>query len=754
MQSAGRALSSIAGLVCIAVGTGCGQHADRIVIPAYEVMARPPGVVFRAGAARTDITPPVGYPTGGHGPAGVVARGYWGRLHARAFYFEGKSGKHVVLVSCDTFAIPGALQREVARRVRDLGIYREEIILAATHTHLGAGNYLSASAYNQGGSSYPGFDARLFDFLATRIAEAIRIAHADSRVAGDVSLRVATGRVGDLLRNRAPAPFLLNSEREEVIAALSPPPGSGGNEPCERQCPDRDREDCEPPGGWEPAQGCPRLRAIDRNLTTLQVSRQTSEGKKTIGALVFLAVHPTVLPDDTPFYAGDFVGVAMQKVERSLSKPSRAAVVGFFNGAEGDITARRRWRDMGEVLAFGGALASEVEDTLAHGWEVDVGGDVDVREGDADTSSDRVCESVGLGRVELGRRPYFGAAGIGGAEGDRTAFTDLGWKDGVRTEARSNQGPKLGAFDSKILPSFSLTRFLAPRGKFPVFLPITWARIGSFQLLAFPAELTTTMAYQMRQWFTQPALPHGQMEIIGLANEYASYVTTAAEYAAQHYEGGSTLWGPNEGKYLACWLVSKVGAEDRYHSFSSPTRDWEFDPGTKPSIAFGPEFCGDRRAAPDEGLEKVLLDDVRRPHRTLPWFEWEETLEMASQDFQVLSGSGPRVKVLERVAGGWRPFETGDGAETDRGFGLITMLVDAANESNQCTNCARPFRRRWAAIWSRPALTNLSNRWFRFEIETRWSGWHCSEPFSVGEHGESVGRVPEVSPGVNNGPCP
>jgi neutral ceramidase len=47
---------------------------------------------------------------------------------------------------------------------------------------------------------------------------------------------------------------------------------------------------------------------------------------------------------------------------------------------------------------------------------------------------------------------------------------------------------------------------------------------------------------------------------VGLANGYMQYVTTDAEYGAQAYEGGSTLYGPNTLAVLAAELGKLAGA--------------------------------------------------------------------------------------------------------------------------------------------------------------------------------------------------
>ena len=67
------------------------------------------------------------------------------------------------------------VSRRIGERWAERGVLipPEAIIIAATHTHQGPGNYLTSVSYNQYGSKYPGFDKRLLDFLADRVAEAI-----------------------------------------------------------------------------------------------------------------------------------------------------------------------------------------------------------------------------------------------------------------------------------------------------------------------------------------------------------------------------------------------------------------------------------------------------------------------------------------------------------------------------------------------------------------------------------------------------
>src|SRR5450759_4469221 len=176
-----------------------GPEID-LEIPGYKVgnLQEKQGAI--AGVARIDTTPPPGYPNGGDGPAASVARGYWTRLHARAFFFQDSDGRRLAMVSCDLFAFPEGLHAKVAQllntdwpRLRRIGtehglltrekpipISPDQLILAATHTHQGPGNFLTSKVYHDFGSQYSGFDGKLFDFLAERIAAAIAAAASDA----------------------------------------------------------------------------------------------------------------------------------------------------------------------------------------------------------------------------------------------------------------------------------------------------------------------------------------------------------------------------------------------------------------------------------------------------------------------------------------------------------------------------------------------------------------------------------------------
>jgi len=93
---------------------------------------------MKVGAAKVDITPPLGMQLEGFEVRVDGASGIHDPLHARALVAEGADGTTVALVVADLIQIDARLQGLVADEVREkTGIPRERLQLAGTHTHSG-----------------------------------------------------------------------------------------------------------------------------------------------------------------------------------------------------------------------------------------------------------------------------------------------------------------------------------------------------------------------------------------------------------------------------------------------------------------------------------------------------------------------------------------------------------------------------------------------------------------------------------------
>jgi len=93
---------------------------------------------MRIGAAKVDITPPLGCRMDGFESRTSGATGIHDPLHARALVAEGDDGTTVALMVADLLQVEQRLQDQVAAEVLErTGIPRERLQLAGTHTHSG-----------------------------------------------------------------------------------------------------------------------------------------------------------------------------------------------------------------------------------------------------------------------------------------------------------------------------------------------------------------------------------------------------------------------------------------------------------------------------------------------------------------------------------------------------------------------------------------------------------------------------------------
>jgi neutral ceramidase len=631
---------------------------------------------FQAGAARADITPMPGYPMGGHSLAGQIGRGYWTRLRAKALYLEDTQGRAIVLVSCDLWSIPGGLADRVAERVgRQLGttnLSREQIILAATHTHQSPGNFSTDPFFNAFASLQPGFDPALFDFLADRITQAVLAA---AQAKQPARLFFNEKAVAGLFRNRSFEAFTLDPESRDIIAANA----------------------ALPVGPVSP--GYPHAnawRAVHPLVAVLRAEKRAQPGV-VIGAAAFLAAHPTAMSPRTEVYQSDVFGVAAALVEEKLNAANPSAVVAIFNGAEGDVSTCWENQDRRDALKMGRLLADNLSGLLTGGQAVD--GELNWRFARFQLANRQYTDEHGqLRRTDT--QAEVGVATMGGAEDGRSIYFELGWKEGERgprDPEHPEQGPKQPALHPEFLPFKAnpfLTRLVARLAPPPHVAPLGVYRLGRLVLATLPGEFTTVLGRRIAAQLAQVCQPTpAKVLLIGPANEYVYYFTTPEEFDAQHYEGSSTLYGQAAGALVQHDLKElatdcALGLTNRAYRYS-----------TGPCKRFTAENVGARPFRPDDGLGLLLqsLDDGQ-PFRHLPRFEWTDVMPKfpAPPPGRVTPG----VKITADNGGGARPI-----VDTDEGLNLVTVLLEA--KGNQS---------RWCAFWMPPPGADRSHR-YRFEVQ-------------------------------------
>lgn len=643
------AAAALVGAALVAVGCGGNAgRADRSVIDRWPEA----GDNYLVGMAEVDLTPPPGFAAGGYGPAGALFRGAWGRLNAQAMWCEDGAGGRLVVCSADLYAIHAGLVQDVLAAVNQGGgpggraLAEHELVLAATHTHHGPGNFASTRIFNDKGTCVVGYDEQLRAFLAARIAHAIELAESSAQPA---TLESFTGDAPGVARLRSYPAFLRNPEAGGYASRLGP---TG-------------------------PLGTPMVMPI-RVLS----ARASADGAR-IGALVFASSHPTALHNESEVYSADFFGVAREDLRRQLDCP-----VAILNGAEGDVSPAWDKRNIDDAVALGKRFAQHAREAITgpatrlqgpivHSFSWEPMGDQTLERPDARTA----------------RTPAPGVATIGGAEDGRTFFYELGWIEGVRATAERlpGQGAKHPAMDLRIeLPPGwrpRLTGLLFNPDHAPDQVPLGVHWIGPLVVGTLPGEFTVVMGARVRAALARQT--GMDVELIGLANEYLSYFTTCEEYDAQHYEGASTMFGPLSAEFISerlAALAENPGAIER----SQAPRDVH-----GPGRTLGFRMLG---GEPTDVLS--VLQSVFRPsdliesaevHGLLRSREWEEEVDL--RRWQMGSLAMPLVEVT------WDDGEGGRDVSVSYDIVVVCTGVKISNRTARCT-----FRTVWLGDPTLPGL--------------------------------------------------
>ena len=617
----------------------------------YTVRMEPPKPrfappVFKAGAARADITPPAGYPFFGYSLTGKhVARGFQSRLYARAFYLEGSNGESVALVQCDLGAISALLHRKVAALVAPkTGLGPDRILIAATHTHSAPGGYFEAAFYNHWGSKEPGFDPGLLDFLSERIAEAIHLAFSSR---GPSVAAVGVCDVDSVSYNRSLRAHLANFDR---------PPA---------------------PGDYDAA------AAVNRRFTMLRIDRVAFGDTIPLGVFTNFAIHGTVIGPENDLYSADCQGAAERYLEAAIRghyevSDSLEVIHALTNGMAGDVAPAfdRNARGFMEARRIGQRIAAKafalfrsLNDSLSATFPIERAyREVSLRETlhssrGAKLSTPRLGFPL-TGGTEDGFSPFHFF--WPGAEGSRAKSVDVSLGP-VGLSLLAAPLAWNGYDSAKFFAAGGLHDRLLAAADFPQVITLQALRLGHLVVAAVPGEVTTSMGQDIER-ACSTATPAGsgrcQVIVVSLANQYLSYFTTADEYNAQHYEGASSLWGPHAGEFIRdelADLVNRLGNGEAYEA----SRTWTFLPGARAKFA---DFQGSPPGSP--AVETVRIDTTGDGQRIARCYWWDENplrLGFTQRYWQV--------EVMD-TGGEWRVFDApgidaaGTLQTTDKGLDL------------------------------------------------------------------------------------
>lgn len=483
------------------------------------------------GVAEADITPPPGLPKAGYSSNAHDGNGFRSRLRARVTYARTADAA-IAIVQCDLLGGSSVVQRLVAQRCDDFVPFAG-VMIGATHTHAGPGQFLGTDFYNRFASNRSGFDVHWADFLVDSIAGAVRAAAETARPG---LLTVGTTPVWGLTRNRSLVPHVQNETVED-----------------QRTDPQR------------------KFVAVNPSLHLIRadVFDDDTNGGHTrpIGAALFFSVHGTGVSMRNHEYNADLwaylVDATRHGIERHYDRPVQ---VGAAECTHADIAPAIRPKQAGhlESRRIGSAVgrqAAELFVTLEPGGAADAspvpGLGVALREINLDRSHT-------IGDIELPEFPAVGAALVAGAQENFTPVINRipPFRPGTpkRNSAHLPHGEKW------ILGSRSGQSLLVPPRSFPRIIPIQVLRIGGSAICAIPFEVTIEAGRRFAQAAEASAAdqwPAERVIVSSVANEYCGYVTTPEEYTQQFYEGGHTLYGANTQPFLEAHLAELAGSLDR-----------------------------------------------------------------------------------------------------------------------------------------------------------------------------------------------
>lgn len=490
--------------------------------------------VFRAAASKVDLSPPMGTWTAGWGPNLLPRRAtrFISRLFARVMVLDDGRGERVALIAASLHAGTRYLSERIAQRTAAEGFHVGRIVLAGAHTHSGPGNLYASPYFDAFCTSFPwvhGFHRELADDTADRISGAVL----------DACARLEPARVGwsstalwEWTANRSLPAALSNLRRGQTAADLRAELDVANDAP-------------------------PSLVSLERLFVDprVQVLAAHALDGRTLGAFATFGAHNALLAREHQALSSDWFGVAEETAEALLTVNGLRPVIGLAAGAIGDVDPRPPGVELSELIARRQRLPLNLELVQSHGSKLGVVLAQTVgraAQAPAETTlTVRYAEAPILGvtvPTSAGPRamptvPRIGASTLAGSELGRGAGFE-----GIRDENLFHaDDPHFPKEDDDLLMRL-IQPVLDGLTYQPSSLPLRRVQVGGVSVLGLPGEPTTFVA----QGLTRQLVAAGSREVMIAATcgDYTGYFTTEREYAMQHYEGASTLWG----RYMEPWL--------------------------------------------------------------------------------------------------------------------------------------------------------------------------------------------------------
>jgi neutral ceramidase len=469
---------------------------------------------------------------------------------------EDPAGERVALVAAD---LHGGSSLVVdlactAPAVGDMGLDRARVWMLATHTHSGPAHFYGEPFYDDNAPSTGGLNEPLVRWLSAKLCGALQLAVDDLR---EATIAVGDSHAWGWLRNRSYAASL--TEFTGVGDAPSANPFGA------------------PPTGSVPPLG-PERTLVDPR-TTVIVARDTAQIP--IAVMAWVPGHAAVLPRASWLSSGDTHAIASTLAEQSLAQRFGPGVMAaVVAGTIGDLDPTTPWLDRSTdgtvvdepiemlharktrdgavqiALAIGAHLAEEVKHALDNAVSLDAAGlKVCLREADASGATVSWRGATG----SLAEVPAIGSPTLGGSELGRGV--PWAW-EGDRMQQPTRDDDPHWPKRLAVLPDiFGAEWFTAMRRR----VPIRTLQIGPVCVIGVPGEPTCAMVHAIEGAVRSTVSVNTRPIVSANVGAYLGYWTMPNEYACQHYEGSSTVWGRLSGPWLAEQVAASVRGEGESH---------------------------------------------------------------------------------------------------------------------------------------------------------------------------------------------
>lgn len=465
------------------------------------------------------------------------AQGLHTRLRAHAYIIESnQSDNRVAFVSADQGMISQGVKIEVIKRLNTLygNTYTaKNVMLSATHTHVGAGGSSHYSLFEIASASKAmvigGYSAENFNAVVQGIVNAISRAH-NTMSPGTVEL--VQGELNGATRNRS-LPAYENNEAHSSFKS--------------------------------------------QTNSTMTVLKFKKDNGKEIGMINWFAVHPTGFSNQWQYLSADISGYAQQQFEQRKGTnftQDETFVAAFASSdlgdsviVDGNANSRGDFKGSADEVANAAAGGTRL---FEQGWYLYnqaglvLNGSIDFRHRWADMENYNVSSVFTGSENSKLCSAARGFSFVGGAENGPSDIPGI--YEGMTTET-ATLGAALESFNQSTLGGIVNLLFsgvnlgvddpcqypkpvLLPTGQLnwvPETLPFQIFVVGELAIVGAPGEITTMAGRHIRADVLSALRSQGVNHVViaGLANTYSGYIATKDEYQKQHYEGASTVYGPN-----------------------------------------------------------------------------------------------------------------------------------------------------------------------------------------------------------------